>query len=597
MAEKTARRPALFSYDYFLSKKNNPRTAGLYYFYVFCYTSGLRTVRMFRRAAVSVQEFFRFVSDRIIRTLLIRIREATYGRAKKAAEKYRAAEKRWFSEKAAELSACEAARDSLPAPGSGSCGESAQEPAEYAKKIRTLRRQIARRRLFNFSKIAAPVICAAALAVTLAVWNSYDAALLVEYDGKKLGYISNEGIYDLAVARIEDIIVGVDKRYNFTATPLYTIKHVRNAQVRDADQFADVFLSAVMGSEVQKAYGVFINDDFRFSVMNGGSLQDYLDSLLVPYLVDEKDTTVGFYDDIEVSKGIYPTETVIGLDDAKGILGHVETAEVRYTCARKDTTEKIAEKNGVPEEVLMKYNPDIAGRIRRGAVITLKIPHPYLQIKKSVLSTYTEDIPYDRVTKYTSSKFEGFSQVTTKGRVGRQTVTAHIIYVDGAEVSREIISTEVLKKPRTEIKTVGTKTVPKYAPSIEDYNGITVTGKFMWPVDGGRITCRWYGYPGHKGLDIGAPKGTKIYASDGGVVVYTHHSRRSYGNQILIDHGNGYVTRYAHCTKLLVEVGDAVEKGQNIATVGSTGHTTGPHLHFEVIIEGERVNPEKYITS
>ncbi|HEY9280545.1 MAG TPA: M23 family metallopeptidase [Eoetvoesiella sp.] len=98
----------------------------------------------------------------------------------------------------------------------------------------------------------------------------------------------------------------------------------------------------------------------------------------------------------------------------------------------------------------------------------------------------------------------------------------------------------------------------------------------------------------HEGLDFAAPKGTPIYAASGGVVAEAkYHS--GYGNMVEINHGNGLVTRYAHASKLIVKAGDLVEKGHMIARVGSTGQSTGSHLHFEVRMAGHPLDPTLFL--
>lgn len=123
--------------------------------------------------------------------------------------------------------------------------------------------------------------------------------------------------------------------------------------------------------------------------------------------------------------------------------------------------------------------------------------------------------------------------------------------------------------------------------------GYVSTGNFTWPVPGfTNISC---GYSsGHKAIDISGGGrtiyGTPIVAADSGkVVTATYHY--SYGNYVMIDHGGGYSTLYAHASSLAVSVGQTVTKGQTIAYVGSTGNSTGPHLHFEVRVNGVRQNP------
>lgn len=99
----------------------------------------------------------------------------------------------------------------------------------------------------------------------------------------------------------------------------------------------------------------------------------------------------------------------------------------------------------------------------------------------------------------------------------------------------------------------------------------------------------------HEGIDISAPMGTRIIAPAGGIVTTVYNNEPGYGKLVAIDHGNGIVTRYAHCSRIIVQVGQRVQRNQEIAQVGNTGISTGPHLHYEVIISGKHVDPRTYI--
>ncbi len=125
-------------------------------------------------------------------------------------------------------------------------------------------------------------------------------------------------------------------------------------------------------------------------------------------------------------------------------------------------------------------------------------------------------------------------------------------------------------------------------------NAARGTGNFGWPVSG-RITQKWW--TRHHGIDVGAPKGSPVYAADAGFVTFAAWDREpvSYGNMILINHGNGFVTRYAHLSAFIVGAGDSVKKGQLIGRVGNTGNSTGAHLHFEIIRNGVPMNPFSYL--
>ncbi|MBI2636676.1 MAG: peptidoglycan DD-metalloendopeptidase family protein, partial [Parcubacteria group bacterium] len=136
---------------------------------------------------------------------------------------------------------------------------------------------------------------------------------------------------------------------------------------------------------------------------------------------------------------------------------------------------------------------------------------------------------------------------------------------------------------------------PAPASGLADLSSIfrpapTAAGAFMWPTTAKRITQYFRGWR-HSGIDIGNKTGQPVYASDDGVVITSGWNRGGYGYYVTIDHGNGIDTLYAHNSKNLVSVGDRVSKGDVIAAIGSTGRSTGPHVHFEIRVNGNRVNP------
>lgn len=122
---------------------------------------------------------------------------------------------------------------------------------------------------------------------------------------------------------------------------------------------------------------------------------------------------------------------------------------------------------------------------------------------------------------------------------------------------------------------------------------IPAGGRMVWPTVGHTIT-QYFSWR-HTGVDIANHIGTPIYAADDGVVTTLGYNRGGYGNQIIIDHGGGKQTRYAHLSAFSVNMGQKVSKGQYIGAMGSTGRSTGPHLHFEVMIKGQRYNPLNYV--
>ena len=141
-------------------------------------------------------------------------------------------------------------------------------------------------------------------------------------------------------------------------------------------------------------------------------------------------------------------------------------------------------------------------------------------------------------------------------------------------------------------RTRPTETVPVNIPKPANASA-TGGATLLWPTPGHVIT-QYYGWR-HTGLDVDGTLASPLYASESGTVTIAGWHSGGYGLQVMIKHDNGMVTRYAHASKLFVKVGDRVTRGQTIAMMGSTGRSTGSHLHYEVYVNGRRQNPLSYI--
>ena len=201
--------------------------------------------------------------------------------------------------------------------------------------------------------------------------------------------------------------------------------------------------------------------------------------------------------------------------------------------------------------------------------------------------TYNEDIPYGTSTVENTEMYTDEREIATAGTVGEQCVVANVTYVNGVETTRDIISTEEITPARSETVFVGTKQRPSHIG----------TGVMMLPYSGS-VSSRFGERAGrrtsHKGVDLAGASGSPVVAADNGTVI-TAEYRSDYGNIIIIDHNNGLTTYYAHLSKISVNVGDVVEKGNTVGLVGSTGISTGPHLHFEVRRNGTPIDPYSYM--
>ncbi len=211
---------------------------------------------------------------------------------------------------------------------------------------------------------------------------------------------------------------------------------------------------------------------------------------------------------------------------------------------------------------------------------------PLITIRSTETATYTEAVAYDVQYIDNASLYEGETEIKSQGSEGTDLIVATVERVNGQEVARTVVSTTRITEPVAEVQYRGTKPIP----------ATQGTGAFQYPLASYTISSyfgmRWGTL--HTGVDLAAPMGSKIYASDGGTVTFAGW-KGSYGYLVIISHGGLFETYYAHCSKILVSVGENVYQGQNIALVGSTGYSTGPHCHFEVRYNGTPNNPLNYL--
>ena len=203
-----------------------------------------------------------------------------------------------------------------------------------------------------------------------------------------------------------------------------------------------------------------------------------------------------------------------------------------------------------------------------------------------------------------SDMYVGETKIESKGSNGVKKITKEIVCENGEMIDEKIIEEEMIKAPVDEVILAGTKSYDDYGGgqgTIDagvSYDDEAAYDILKTPVPHVNISSpfgpRWGRF--HSGVDFALAQGQPIYAADSGTVYYSGYSG-GYGKLIKIDHGNGMQTYYAHCSSLLVSSGQHVEEGETIGLIGSTGNSTGPHLHFEVIIHGNRVDPLDFLAN
>ncbi len=449
--------------------------------------------------------------------------------------------------------------------------------------------------LIKWGKNIVPFVSVALCACVIAVGLNLNFVLKVEYDGEFVGYIDSESTFDAAKLEVNSRVALLEDD-EFIKTPTYKLAVAGDNKVIDADQLTDNLIMA-SSDTVTEASGLYVGGKFMGAVEDGSGAKQYLSAKLQEYESKYPDAVVTLANDTKLNDGLYPNESLISYDEMMELIkGEVQTEKIYYV-KKGDTLSEIANDNGLTTRELMALNPGLKPTsIHSGDKVILQASEPLIRVQVVYTSTYQEKIAYS-TKKTPSSKYNvGYSKTTTKGVNGLKEVTAEITLIDGEETNREILAATVLKEPVTEQITYGTRRVSyggSYSGSVSNLG----TGRFKWPVggNGGYISCYLYGYYGHTGIDIAAPKGTPIYAADSGTVVKAVKQSYGYGWHIIIDHGNGYTTYYAHNSALYVSPGQTVTKGQHIASMGRTGNATGNHLHFEVRYYGKVKNPLDYL--
>lgn len=306
-------------------------------------------------------------------------------------------------------------------------------------------------------------------------------------------------------------------------------------------------------------------------------------------------TSVSFQEEIGTnSVGVSP-ERVITYEQALEKLKQGNVQKEDYLIQPNDSWWLIARKNDLKTSEVLAANPGatIDTVLKPGQMINIEKVSSYLTVVSKGTRTDKEIIPFEEVTKIDSNLASGQAKIIQEGSDGEKEIKYTYEQKNDKVITKTILGEKVLKDFAPQIVAKG----PKREPLVVAYSrgsGQNSSG-LIWPLRG-RINS-YYGYRNgdfHNALDINGSLGDPYVATASGKVISAGWNG-NYGNSILIDHGNGIMTRYAHSTKLLVAAGQTVSQGQTIGLVGSTGRSSGPHLHLEVIVKGDTTNPSNYL--
>lgn len=453
--------------------------------------------------------------------------------------------------------------------------------------------------------LSVPVLAAVFLFFTLRHYASLSLALKLTVGDETLGYVSSENDYLLARSEAAGLLsfgagVGEDVSGSLPEVTL-------TSELITINKFtsSDVLVQRLIGaSSIKTVYacGVYIDGEFLCAVKNESDAKRVFTEILKENSPENQEGIISFVEEISYVQGLYPENSAFIWDSQalSDLLHSARENDVFYTVEEEETLPDVAEKNGISLMKIYELNPRLEGleEVPAGTRVLVFKAKDFMTVKtvKTEVSNVVTD--YETVEIQSDTMYMGTSRTVVSGQTGYDQLTKLVTYVDGKKVDEEEVDRITVKEPVAERVQVGVRALDSQYVRLPSYGGI-----LLWPaVNADRINSdyEWRWGKLHSAIDIGSSSGTSlgktvIAAAEGTVVIAGVHS--SYGYYVRINHGNGMETLYAHCMagSLMVNVGDHVYAGQPIARVGQTGFATGPHLHFEVIINGSRVDPKPYL--
>lgn len=475
----------------------------------------------------------------------------------------------------------------------------------YIKKAFTRHKYL----LTTLLNTALPIASVVLLIVVLNYWNQVTFALNVIYNGESIGYISDESVFiearDLVIDRLSAnaATAEIASASSGNLDAGYELALVSLDELNDARTISDKMIENSVDN-LTHACGIYIDDNFICAVKNEADAKTVFHNILEPYeeAAEKGGYVVGFAQSIDYVQGLYRDDPAVMWDAStleSTVIG-ADGARANYTVKQGDTIYSVAEKFGTTHIYLSEINPDISEEhFPAGSVISVPSSGKMITIKKTVSSSKIRSVPFETVTTRDATKYSGYRIVRQEGVDGTERVITTKTYIDG-ELTGTEHRYETIAAPVEQILVIGTRTT---------YGGVYIGEAsemgFLWPAPSCHYVSSPYGWRSsgwHKGIDLctgnGTAFGSPVIASRSGVVELVQRSDSGYGNMVLISHGDGYMTRYAHMItgSITVSAGETVEAGQTIGKVGSTGNSSGPHLHFEVIFNGETQDPKNYIS-
>ncbi|NLG86781.1 MAG: peptidoglycan DD-metalloendopeptidase family protein [Firmicutes bacterium] len=422
--------------------------------------------------------------------------------------------------------------------------------------------------------VAVLVLAAVVLPFMRPIW-------VVQVDGQTIGYTRNKN----GILKLANDILEADGTLEENATTLELIRAKgKNTKLTPRPELEDRLSRALL--HLQDGWIIKINGTAVVTLSTEEEAETVLEKVKTSFPPETGSEVKELYikEEIEIVPQIVRAHTISAVDEAVALLLRGTTKQQEYEVQSGDSLWSIARVHDMYVDDIKAANPGLTENLQIGQKISLVVPKPYVTVVSREEKTVAEAIPFKTETVKDSQLYTYERKVRTEGKFGSKKTTYVMVRENGCIVEQTAIKEVVDEEPTTQIVAVGTK-----QPAV------VATGRYTWPVSrGGQITSR-FGYRSgsfHSGIDIAVPQGTPVIASDNGVVTYAGWNG-GYGKCVIISHGASS-TLYGHLSQIMVTHNQKVQKGQTIGLVGSTGKSTGPHLHFEVREGGSQKNPLLY---
>ena len=401
-----------------------------------------------------------------------------------------------------------------------------------------------------------PAMGTVVLFFSFSLFSPQNIVVAVEYSGTKVGYVKDETEFTKVQQQVQQRVAAPALAAQAAGTasdapsldvePKMAVALAPEAETADPQEISDELVKAGAKESVE-ASGLYVDGILVGATTEPQDLLSELDTMLETY-TDEETQGVEFTNHIQLKSGVYPAQQVSDVEEIASVLSNSPRGRTALAAA----------------------NPSLEVKVTKTEVTEQEIPYG---------TTYVDDPNY----------FKGYTELVSEGRNGVREITAQVVYINDQPIKTVMVQTKDISQPVNRVVKRGSRVIRTKTLEGKSWN---VT--FENPLPSGWLSADMEDYTGHTGIDLAAPRGTPVYASAGGTVVMAGWYGE-YGYCVIIDHGEGVKTLYGHNSFLTVQVGQTVKQGEQIAKVGSTGNSTGNHVHFEIRVGSKFLDPLIYI--